>query len=139
MGRSAKWTRVALGSGGAVAISAAALWFLPTEERVAQQQWGIVQSYCTECHNADDLAGDVSFQKLSATSVSQHAELFETVVRKLRGRLMPPPGSPQPAQAEIDGLVAWIERSLDDNAAQQRTIGYVAAQRLNRAEYARSV
>jgi len=139
MGRSAKWTRFALGSVGAVAISAVAVWFLPTEQKVAQQQWGVVQSYCTECHNSDDLAGDVSFQKLGATSVPQHAELFETVVRKLRGRLMPPPGSPQPDQAEIDGLVAWIERSLDSNAAQQRTIGYAAAQRLNRAEYARSI
>jgi len=140
MERSAKWTRFALGAVGAVAISAVAVWFWPTEEKVAQQQWSIVQSYCTECHNSNDLAGDFSFEKLSAaTSVSQHPELFETVVRKLRGRLMPPPGSPQPEQAQIDGLVAWIERSLDNTAAQQRTIGYAAAQRLNRAEYARSV
>jgi mono/diheme cytochrome c family protein len=140
MGRSAKWTRVALASGGAVAVAALVVWYLPTEQRVAEQQWGVVQSYCSECHNANDLAGDFSFDKLGpATGVSEHAELFETVVRKLRGRLMPPPGSPQPEQQEIDALVAWIERSLDETAAQQRTVGYVAAQRLNRAEYARSV
>src|SRR5512134_1126877 len=140
MGRSAKWTRFALASGGAVAITALVVRYLPTDQRVAEQQWGVVQSYCTECHNANDLAGDFSFDKLSpATPVAEHAELFETVVRKLRGRLMPPPGSPQPEQAEIDALVAWIERSLDDGAAQQPTVGYVAAQRLNRAEYARSV
>ena len=52
---------------------------------------------------------------------------------------MPPPGSPQPKQDDIDALVAWIERSLDSSAAQQRTVGYVAAHRLNRAEYAKSV
>ena len=69
----------------------------------------------------------------------QHAEVFEAVVRKLRGRLMPPPGSPQPEQAEIDAFVAWLERSLDSGAAQQRTVGYVPAQRLNRTEYANAV
>ena len=112
---------------------------MPTEQRVAEQQWKVVKSYCTECHNSDDLAGDLSFDKLSPASVPEHAEEFETVVRKLRGGLMPPPDSPQPKQTDIDALVAWIERSLDSSAAQQRTVGYVAAHRLNRAEYAKSV
>jgi hypothetical protein len=140
MRSSAKWTRSAVAVVGAAAIAALVIRYLPTEQRVAEQQWKVVGSYCTECHNSNDLAGDFSFDDLRPESaVPQHAELFETVVRKLRGRLMPPPGSPQPEQADIDELVAWLERSLDRGAAQQRTIGYVASQRLNRAEYARSV
>ena len=112
---------------------------MPTEQKVAEQQWKVVKSYCTECHNSDDLAGDLNFERLSPESVPQHAEVFETVVRKLRGGLMPPPDTPQPKQADIDALIAWIERSLDNSASQQRTVGYVAAHRLNRAEYAKSV
>ena len=42
---------------------------------------------------------------------------------KLRGRLMPPPGNPQPSKDEIDGLIAGLERTLDTNAQGQ--IGYV--------------
>ena len=32
---------------------------------------------------------------------------------ELRGRLMPPPGNPQPDQNEVDGLVSWLEESID--------------------------
>ena len=67
----------------------------------------------------------------------QHAEQFEAAIVKLRGRLMPPPGNPQPTTAEIDGLIASLERSIDEHAPP--IAGYVAAQRLNRTEYAVAV
>ena len=41
------------------------------------------------------------------------AKVWEEAVSKLRGRLMPPPGKPQPAQTEIDTQVAWLEGELD--------------------------
>ncbi len=97
----------------------------------------MLKSYCSECHNSIDLAGDLSFEGLTPDSVPQHAEVFEAAVWKLRGRLMPPPGSPQPAQPEIDGLVAWLERSID--SAPRHNAGFVPAQRLNRTEYASAV
>jgi hypothetical protein len=106
---------------------------------VAKNQWKTVKSYCTECHNADDLAGEISFDTLTPESVPQHAEIFEKAIRKLRGGLMPPPGSPQPKPADVDSLVAWLEHSLDDKALKQRTVGYVPAHRLNRSEYAKTV
>src|SRR5690606_13953423 len=42
------------------------------------------------------------------------------------------------AQADIDALIAWLERSIDDGAAY-RTVGYVPPQRLNRAEVSKAV
>src|SRR5205823_7587871 len=59
-------------------------------------------------------------------------------LRKLRGHLMPPPGSRQPAQKDVDSFVSWMETSLDSHPAGPRA-GYVPIQRLNRTEYAASV
>ena len=103
-----------------------------------QERWGMLESYCTECHNSLDLAGELSFEKLTPDAVPQHAEVFEAVVNKLRGRLMPPPGSPQPEQVKIDAMIAWLERSIDAGA-QLHEVGYVPAQRLSRTEYASAV
>src|SRR5688500_9151092 len=93
-----------------------------------QERWGMLRSYCVECHNSLDLAGDISFEGLTPDAVPQHAEIFETVVNKLRGRLMPPPGSLQPEQPQIDAMIAWLERSLDEGTTPH--VGYVPAQRL---------
>src|SRR5262249_49316477 len=63
---------------------------------------------------------------------------WEKVLRKLRGRLMPPPGSPQPLQNDIDSFSAWMENTLDANAKGPKA-GHVQIERLNRTEYAASV
>ena len=104
----------------------------------AEQQWTMLEGYCTECHNRVDLAGDVDFERLAPESVAEHAETFEAAIRKLRGRLMPPPGAPQPDQEELDEFVAWLERSIDRNA-EAPMAGHVPIQRLTRTEYAVAV
>ena len=71
-------------------------------------------------------------------SVPLEPEIFEAAVRKLRGRLMPPPGNPQPDQPRVDSFVAWLERTIDRNAVMPRA-GHVPIQRLNRTEYAAAV
>jgi hypothetical protein len=75
---------------------------------------------------------------LSLQSPAENAQIWEKALRKLRGRLMPPPGNPQPAQKDIDSFVAWMENSLDSSAKGPKA-GYVPIQRLNRTEYAASV
>ncbi len=103
-----------------------------------EQQWAVVESYCVGCHNTDVRAGDIMFDQLTAESVPEYAEVFETAVHKLRGRLMPPPGNPQPAQEEIDALVRWLESSIDESS-EAPVAGHVPVQRLNRTEYANAV
>jgi len=119
-----------------LAAVAAAAFLLSRPDRDASA-WAMVETVCTECHNDSDFAGDVSFAGMSLASVPDHPEVFETVVSRLRGRFMPPPGNPQPEQAEIDALVSRIEQTLDE-ATDQR-VGYVRAQRLSRTEYAHAV
>src|SRR5688572_12799523 len=53
--------------------------------------------------------------------------------------MMPPPGVRRPDQAAVDGLVSWLERSLDAAAAANPNPGRVALHRLNRAEYAAEI
>src|SRR5436190_14864446 len=84
-----------------------------TSAAAADVQLATVKQYCAGCHNDRAKTGGVSFDGITAASIGQHAEVFEKAVRKLRGRVMPPPGSKQPDQATIDSLVAWLETTLD--------------------------
>jgi mono/diheme cytochrome c family protein len=101
-------------------------------------QWKLVESYCVECHNVTDWAGGVAFDSMTDNSVADDAKVWEQAVRKLRGGLMPPPGSKQPDAAATKGLVSWLEGTLD-SAAPEAKPGRVPLRRLNRREYANAV
>jgi hypothetical protein len=100
--------------------------------------WALLQR-CTKCHNSEDWAGGIAFDTMSPHEIPENAEVWEKAVRKLRGRLMPPPGNPQPDQQSIDQFVHWMENELDTAAAQHASPGSVGLHRLNRTEYARSI
>ncbi len=103
-----------------------------------ESQWATIGLYCFGCHNEEVRAGNLLLDQLSAESVPQHPEIFEKVVRKLRGRQMPPPGLEQPSQQEVDALIGWLESTLDKSSTGHLA-GHVAVERLNRTEYANAV
>ena len=105
----------------------------------ADQHWGMLKQYCTKCHNAEDWAGGVAFDTMEPQDIPEQAEIWEHAMRKLRGRLMPPPGKPQPDSATIRSFVGWMENTLDAAAAANPNPGRVALHRLNRKEYANAV
>jgi hypothetical protein len=98
----------------------------------------LINTYCSECHNSTDWAGGLAYDIYSPSDIPEDIEVWEATVRKLRGHLMPPPGSKQPTQAETDLLVSWLETRLDSRPTTPRA-GHVTAQRLNRTEYANAV
>jgi mono/diheme cytochrome c family protein len=111
-----------------------------------------IESYCTGCHNAKAKAGGLALDTLSlnpSIAVHEHADVWEKVLRKLRGRQMPPPGSRQPDQKEIDAFVSWMEATLDGSEeassaslprrSRQVKAGHVGIQRLTRTEFAATV
>jgi mono/diheme cytochrome c family protein len=102
-------------------------------------QWKLVEERCAECHNSLDWAGGLAFDTMSAHELAADAETWEKAVRKLRGRLMPPPGEPQPDAKTLDSFVSWMEGELDRAAAAQPDPGFVGLHRLNRTEYAREI
>ncbi len=108
----------------------------PSDARIAT-----IRQYCVGCHNDRTKAAGVSFEGITAESIGQRAEVFEKAVRKLRGRVMPPPGARQPDGATVDSLVAWLEDTLDHaGAAVPLPLpDQPVLHRLNRKEYANAV
>jgi mono/diheme cytochrome c family protein len=108
-----------------------------------------VDTYCVGCHNSKAKAGGLALDTLSLDQVDAHADVWEKALRKLRGRQMPPPGSRQPDQKEIDAFVAWLEAALDASdgsreaglprRSRQAKAGHVPIQRLTRTEYGTAV
>jgi hypothetical protein len=121
----------------AVAVTVAVVLVPRLEARRDAQRFAVLKEYCTECHNDAEREADLSFESLRLEDIPQHADQFEAAIVKLRGRLMPPPGNPQPTADEVDGLIASLEKTIDAHAP--RYAGYVAAQRLSRTEYAHAV
>src|SRR5687767_9834889 len=109
-----------------------------TSAAAAAPQQALLTTYCYGCHNSRVQMGGLALQGLDIHAAGADAEVWEKAVRKLRGRLMPPPGSPQPEQQEIDAFVAWMENTLDKNPRAPKA-GYVGLQRLSRTEYAAAV
>src|SRR5262249_38573733 len=113
----------------------------PTASKTPDAQLATVKQYCATCHNDRTKAAGVSFENLTPDMIGQHADVFEKAVRKLRGRVMPPPNARQPDQAAVDSLVSWLEESLDRSAAAgpSHLPDDVFLHRLNRKEYANAV
>ncbi len=98
-GRDGSLTRYrALALPALAAVAALAACSRSPEEAVASR-WGVLR-YCTDCHNDAELAGQRSFEHARPADVAAKPEVWEKVVRKLRGHLMPPPGEPRPDAAE---------------------------------------
>ncbi len=102
-------------------------------------QLATIKEYCSGCHNDKAKTAGVSFDGITAASVGQNPELFEKAVRKLRGRVMPPPNAKQPESKAVDSLVTWLESSLDKVPDQQHIPDQVVLHRLNRKEYENAI
>src|SRR6185369_15720453 len=98
----------------------------------------MVTTYCVTCHNARLKTGGLALDGLDPSAPANDARIWEKALRKLRGHQMPPPGSPQPMQKDVDSFVVWMENTLDTRAKGPKA-GYVPIQRLNRSEYAATV
>jgi mono/diheme cytochrome c family protein len=98
-----------------------------------------IKQYCSGCHSDKAKIGGISFQDITAESIAKNPELFEKAVRKLRGRVMPPPGAKQPDVKAVDSLVAWLEDSLDKLPTPQHVTDSQVLHRLNRKEYENAV
>ena len=97
----------------------------------------VVQRSCVACHNDVLETGTLSLEGYSVEGAVDRAETTEKVIAKLRAEMMPPPGMPRPGGDTLVALVESLEQKIDEAAAGN--VGPRTFQRLNRAEYERSI
>ncbi|MCI0539283.1 MAG: c-type cytochrome, partial [Verrucomicrobiales bacterium] len=118
------------------------LWMLPllaaessfaSEKRQASTLRSVLGEYCSDCHDGETKKGGLDLASINLDDISQHPETWETVVRKLRTRQMPPAGKKRPADKTYEELVAKLTSALDRAAAQNPNPGRTETfRRLNR-------
>src|ERR1700737_521300 len=97
----------------------------------------IFDQYCIGCHNERLKTAGLMLDKLDLAHVSDNAEVWEKVVRKLRAGMMPPSGLPRPNRAAYEALITTLENELDRNVLTH--LPPPGLHRLNRTEYANVV
>ncbi len=113
-------------------------WAQQPPQQVSPEH-ALINQYCVTCHNERAKTAGLMLDKLDIDHPGEHAESWEKVVRKLRGGMMPPQGMPRPDQAKIDGLITWLETSLDRAQAAHPDPGRAPLHRLNRTEYSNAI
>jgi hypothetical protein len=99
----------------------------------------VIQEYCLRCHNDRRLVGNMSLEAFDAGAPQQDWALAEKMIRKLRAGMMPPSGADRPEPAVLNALVTSLETRIDEAAVLDPDPGHRTFQRLNRAEYERSI
>ena len=99
----------------------------------------VVATYCTSCHNERLKTAGLALDRINGDDIAGSAEIWEKVVRKVRGGLMPPAGARRPDARTRDAFVTSIENDLDRAWAAHPNPGRPLLRRLNRAEYANAV
>jgi hypothetical protein len=104
-----------------------------------QSEQALVKQYCVTCHNARTLTGGLSLEELDPAAAASHADVWEKVIVKLRGGMMPPVGMPRPAESALQGFAGSLERRIDAQALKSPDPGHKPIHRLNRTEYGNAV
>src|SRR5215471_6211553 len=76
-----------------------------------------IDRYCVGCHNERTKTAGLALDTLDMARAGEHAQVWEKVIKKLRGRMMPPPGRPRPDENAYDAVVSDLETLLDRAAA----------------------
>ena len=119
--------------------------FKKAEEEAADQFDKLVRPFvtehCIECHGYKKQKNGLNLESFeSSGSLIDDHERWAEVVKKLRGREMPPEEEPQPSEHTRQAVAAWLARELDHiDRLTPPDPGRVTARRLNRTEYNNTV
>ncbi len=107
-------------------------------QTASQRQF--LDRYCATCHNEQLKSGGLSLVHVDLSRPGSQPDLWEKVVRKVRTGVMPPPGMPQPSDADRHAILAWLGTSLDEAWAANPNPGRTETLRhLNRTEYQNAI
>jgi hypothetical protein len=99
-----------------------------------------VDLYCVACHNREDRTAGLALDAIGAEAVSRNPAAWETVVRRLAARQMPPEGEVRPTGRTYNIFISRLAGSLDRAAAERPDPGRTETfRRLNRTEYQNAI
>ena len=99
-----------------------------------------IAQYCLGCHSSATKTAGLDLESLAAAAVSHDTDTWEGVVRKLRGRQMPPVGMPKPEESEYRAALQSLTAELDGLASSDPNPGRTPTfRRLNRTEYRNAI
>ncbi len=129
-----------------VAISCSLLLLCEPTKRLAAQTAQppesasqLVKQYCITCHNNKLKVAGLTLEQLDPSKAAESPEIWEKVIRKMRGHMMPPQGLPHPDSIAQSKFVESLETQLDQAAAANPNPGRPSLHRLNRTEYANAI
>ena len=101
---------------------------------------GVIKKSCAGCHSEQRKSGNLSLASFDVLTAADAApDVAERIIGKLRTGMMPPAGRARPGGDTLAVLTETLERAMDGAAAKHPNPGSRAFQRLNRAEYERSI
>jgi hypothetical protein len=99
----------------------------------------LVTQYCVSCHSARTRTGGLSLEGLDPGAAAGQSDVWEKVIVKLRGGMMPPVGMPRPDEATLQRFAVSLEQRIDTQALVSPDPGHKPIHRLNRTEYGHAV
>jgi mono/diheme cytochrome c family protein len=111
-----------------------------TSVEPASSARAVINEYCVTCHNSSSKTAGLALDTANLEKAAENPIVWEKVVRKLRGRMMPPPGRPRPDENTYNNVIAYLEKSLDAAAAVNPNPGRTETfRRVNRSEYQNAI
>lgn len=127
-------------TGGMLLAAALAAGCQPSREDLVAEHAASLQRYCVDCHNDAERSAELTLQGRSLAAVAEDGALWEKVLRKLEGGMMPPADAPRPAPETRFALVEFLQSELDAAAFANPNPGRTEPfHRLNRNEYRNAV
>jgi hypothetical protein len=96
----------------------------------------LVNRYCLDCHDSAEATAGLQLETQNMGDLAENAAMWEMVITKLRGAMMPPVGEPRPDDETYHAFREWLEGELDTAAERSPNPGRPGLYRLNRTEYA---
>jgi len=112
-----------------------------SQEDFAKSVSPVLTGTCAQCHNDRLASGGLNVGGLaSRSSVLQHRDDWEKILRRVRAGEMPPSGATKPSDAVLRAFTNAIQTEFDRaDAGIKPDPGRVTARRLNRNEYSNTI
>lgn len=100
-----------------------------------------IADHCLDCHDSEIAKGNLNLEYVFEKPLQQNNQIWEKVVRRLRGRQMPPADRKRrPAETEYSSVLKSLELDLAGLAEKNPKPGRTdTLRRLNRTEYQNAI